>query len=114
MVRVVIWRNSHGEISGFETKGHANYGAEGNDILCAGISALTQSAVLGLYRYLNIKLEVQHRKGQLLCRLPEDLNPDLRKQADAILETMLIGLLEIRQIAPGKMTVVDEGGVPHV
>lgn len=28
--------------------GHANYGAHGSDIVCAGVSAILQTAVLGL------------------------------------------------------------------
>ena len=31
-----------------EVKGHAMYGAHGRDIVCAGVSAILQTAVLGL------------------------------------------------------------------
>lgn len=33
---------------GFESKGHAQYADEGSDIICAGVSALTQTCLVSL------------------------------------------------------------------
>lgn len=39
----------HGQFyKGFDVEGHANYGAHGNDILCASVSSITQMVAFEL------------------------------------------------------------------
>ena len=40
MTKITIFRNHDGEYLGFDCLGHAGYADEGEDIVCAGISAL--------------------------------------------------------------------------
>ena len=51
MTKITIFRNRDNEFLGFECLGHAGYAEEGEDIVCAGISALVINTVnsLGLY-----------------------------------------------------------------
>ena len=96
MVDVVIFRNKDGHMIRFSVTGHADMAPRGEDIVCAGISALTQAAVIGLEKYVGSRLEVKVESGELTMKL---LNvPDL--QTNAILETMLFGLSEIAQNYP--------------
>jgi uncharacterized protein YsxB (DUF464 family) len=55
MIKIKIVRNSDQAMIGFSVTGHANTGPHGQDIVCAGVSALTQTAVLGLDRQLKKK-----------------------------------------------------------
>ena len=61
MIKIEIVRNSDQAMVGFSVTGHANTAPHGQDIVCAGISALTQTAVLGLDRQL---------KKKFMLRLP--------------------------------------------
>ena len=74
--------------------GHTGYGESGEDIVCAGISTLIQSALLGLLQVagLNVKYTVNEAKGELRFTLPDGLTADERHDADVILNTMLCGL----------------------
>ncbi len=44
MTTITIYRDQD-QYLGFDSMGHAGYGEEGEDIVCAGISALVQNAV---------------------------------------------------------------------
>ena len=74
--------------------GHTGYGEAGEDIVCAGISTLIQSALLGLLQVaqINVKYTVNEQKGSLRFTLPENLTEQERHDASVILNTMLCGL----------------------
>lgn len=93
MILIELYRTRNGEIKGFQVKGHADMAEYGQDIACAAVSVLTQTAVLGLCRYLGLQPEVKRKKGYLECMIPQ---PDLEtEKVQAIFETMAIGLKEI-------------------
>ena len=48
MVSIGIQRNSDGQVIGCHLSGHAGYDEHGFDIVCAAVSALTATAMLGL------------------------------------------------------------------
>ena len=47
-----------GSIIGFAAQGHSGYAESGSDIVCAAVSALTQTCELGLEEVLHIVPEV--------------------------------------------------------
>ena len=51
MTKITIFRNHDGEYLGFDCLGHAGYADEGEDIVCAGISALVINTInsIGLF-----------------------------------------------------------------
>lgn len=103
MVKIKIVRNSTGDITGFSVTGHANTAPHGEDIVCAGISALTQTAILGLQNHLGRTCKLDIASGKLnleLCDAPDGLT-------DAILETMVLGLMEIAKINSQSVRMVE-------
>ena len=74
--------------------GHTGYGVEGEDIVCAGISTLVQSALLGLLQVvgINVKYTVDAETSTIRFVLPQNLTPAERHDADVVLNTMLCGL----------------------
>lgn len=90
MTIITIVRNAQSIVE-VEVKGHTDYGEHGQDIVCAGISTLTQTALLGLIKHLQLQVKYQVSDGYLLFSLRGQENA----QTDAILETMLYGLQEI-------------------
>lgn len=97
MIRAVIDRASSGEIIGFEVSGHSGYAEVGKDIVCAAVSAIVQTAILGLTDVVGIEVVYHQRSGKARCRLPEWLTGDLRREANIVLETMLCGLKSIQE-----------------
>ncbi len=97
MIRAVIDRASSGDIIGFEVSGHSGYAEIGKDIVCAAVSAIVQTAVLGLVDVVGIEVVYHQRSGKVRCSLPEGLSEDLRGKANIVLETMLCGLKSIQE-----------------
>ncbi|AZR73276.1 hypothetical protein BBF96_07680 [Anoxybacter fermentans] len=111
MVRVQIKRNQKGQIFVFNASGHAEAGEYGSDIVCAAISAVMQTALLGLGEYLNLKKRLTYQideDGWLYCELPPDLTDEERVRTDAIIETMVIGLKSIQSEYPNSIRVEEE------
>lgn len=94
MIAIELYRTPSGEIKGFLVKGHAEMAAQGQDIVCAAVSILTQATVLGVVRYLGLQPAVERRKGYLACMLSEQDKIEA-ESVQAIFETMAIGLQEI-------------------
>ena len=86
-----------GRIVGFSAKGHTGYADSGEDIVCAAVSALTQTAYLGLVQYVSTDTEVSQKDGALRVKLPKELDPDQRDRAELILGTMLLGLGSVEE-----------------
>lgn len=112
MVKVQVYRDRNGQVLTFQLSGHARGRRSGEyDLVCAAISAVTQTALLGLGEYVGLydRLEYQiDEDGWLYCRLPESLTPDERLRTDAIIETMLIGLRSIEKEFSNNLKVEEE------
>jgi len=92
MTKVTIWRNNLGNIFGFCADGHSDDSAQcGEDIYCAAISAILQTAVLGLTEYIKADIKLEITDGWLFCEMKDTAFPQL-ETCRAILETMLLGL----------------------
>lgn len=103
MIKVQIFRNAEGAITGFSVTGHANAGPHGQDIVCAAVSVLAQTAVLGLEGHLRREFKVEQVSGKLNFELID--RPD--ELSGAILETMVIGLTDIAQNYPQSVRIAE-------
>ncbi len=97
MTAVTVTRKD-GHITAVECDGHTDYGEEGEDIVCAALSSVVQTAVLGLMQIvgINVKLERDEKRGYLNMILP-DLDEASRHDADIILGTMLCGISDLHE-----------------
>ncbi len=96
MINAKIFLTAEDKIKGFAVTGHSNTAEYGRDIICAGVSSLTQTALLGVGRYLERDLDFEADSGNLTLDLKEP--PD--ELTEAILQTMLLGLQEIEKLHP--------------
>lgn len=112
MTSVEIVRDAEGKICEFRSRGHTGYAEEGRDLVCAGVSAIVQTAVLGLEEYLKLKPKVEQEKGYLSCQLERDIF--LNREIDAILETMVLGLRAIEREHPEYLKVEEVVGNVNV
>ncbi|HPT82602.1 MAG TPA: ribosomal-processing cysteine protease Prp [Limnochordia bacterium] len=93
MIRVEFLKSTQGW-HGFRARGHAGFADPGEDIVCAAVSALTQTAVLGLTKVVGIacQVEVEEKTGTLDCLLPPGLDSGEWQQAQLVLEVLYAGL----------------------
>lgn len=90
-------RKKDGKIVSVYCDGHTDYGDEGEDIVCAALSSVVQTAVLGLMGVagINVGLHRDAERGELELILPAKLTGEERHDADVILETMLMGISDL-------------------
>ena len=96
MTKVII-RKKDNKIFEVECDGHTNYGEKGEDIVCASLSSIVQTAVLGLLMIAMLELDMKRNDelGYLRFTLPEKLDETQDIQACAILDTMLCGISDL-------------------
>lgn len=111
MIYIEILKNLDGKISSYRVHGHSGTAKRGEDIVCAGISALAQTALLGIGKHLHRKMDFYvDPSGDLQMRLegePDDLT-------EAILETMRLGFAEIEKANPNAVRIHVQGVRQHV
>ena len=96
MTKVVILKKND-RIFEVECDGHTNYGEKGEDIVCASLSSIVQTSVLGLLMIAELELDMKRddERGYLRFTLPEKLNEKQIVQSSAILDTMLCGISDL-------------------
>ncbi|WP_054691983.1 ribosomal-processing cysteine protease Prp [Syntrophomonas palmitatica] len=93
-------------IESFNVEGHAGSGPYGQDIYCAGVSAITQTALLGLAKHISLQMDYVIREGYISCKLPAALSDAEREKAQVILSTMEAGLLAMQEAYSDYLRVV--------
>ncbi|MBO4563100.1 MAG: ribosomal-processing cysteine protease Prp [Clostridia bacterium] len=86
-----------GRIVGFTAKGHSDYAEQGSDIVCAAISALTQTAYLGITELVGAEVDFSVSDGALRLKLLPSVGGEKREKAELILGTMLLGLRSVEE-----------------
>jgi len=107
MIRVEILRDSKGNIYKFNIKGHAGFDEYGKDIICAAVSAISQTAVLGIEALKTVKIKKKIESGDLQIDIIDKGLPEDDIQLKAILETMVLGLKDIEADYPEYVRVMD-------
>jgi len=103
MITVTLHQDYNKAIIGFAVSGHAKAAPHGMDIVCAGASALVQSAIMGIERHLGREIDLRQDNDGLTMNLigqPDSLT-------EAILETMLLGLSEIAKLYPKSVRIIE-------
>jgi len=104
MIKIEILRDNEGKIASFKASGHSLYKKKGEDIVCSGVSAILQTAILGLSGYLNLRLDVQKQNGLLDVTLLSKTSP----YTSAILETMRLSLYKLKEKYPNYIEIIDK------
>mgnify|MGYP001264990692 CR=1 FL=1 len=89
-----------------EISGHSDLNKKGNDILCSAISALSQTFILTVARLLKIKQQISRDEGFLSSLITLDnVSAEDRSKLKLLIESLLIGLLEINGEYPDKIKI---------
>ena len=77
-----------------EISGHSGSDIKGRDIVCAGISTLTQTIILSIAQLLKIRQNLLNENGLLKTEiLIDNLDMDQISKLKFIIETLLIGFV---------------------
>ena len=64
MITVKICKNHDGDITEFETRGHAGYDDSGKDIVCAAVSMLVINTINSIEAFTDTDMEVESRSDE--------------------------------------------------
>jgi uncharacterized protein YsxB (DUF464 family) len=95
MIEVEIAFDKLDNIYGYKVSGHAGYKPHGEDIVCAGVSVLAQTAILGLEQYAPKQFTFSIEDGLLECALSQAIDEETFEKTQIILNTLLKGLLSL-------------------
>ncbi len=99
MIPVTVTREN-GNPVGFRVSGHANMGEYGEDLVCAAVSAIVQTAILGITEVCHIPAGVSIEEGETVCILSKDASADAIQNAGVVINTMIAGLRSIQASYP--------------
>lgn len=98
MIDITINRNKQGFIESFTMNGHALFANHGEDIVCAGASAVSFGMINALHALTGVVPDVQQGKdGFLSCHIPENLPNDIQEKIQLLLEGMVVSLQTIEE-----------------
>ena len=105
---VTFLKRSDGALIGYSSIGHADYAEAGADIVCAAISALTQSTLNGLKNVLKAPVMFdQDDDGAFIeAILTPEASEDQIRQAQLLLVTLLEGLQAIQREYPRNLRII--------
>lgn len=107
MTHVTIFRSCSGDITGFESTGHADYAEIGTDIVCAAISAILQTAMLGIRDVLCLDIGLSMDDGEMTLILDRGVDSAFQAKANIVFETMLAGLKSIQAAYSEYLTILE-------
>lgn len=97
MIVVTSYLNKDNKMIGFEIDGHADAYSNNKEIVCASVSALSQTIVLSLINYLGIDCDYKVEKGHLFLLIEkyDYLNQSLHSKIELLFNTLFLGLKNI-------------------
>lgn len=101
MTTVKIKKQNY-DIIGVECSDHTGFAESGKDIVCAWISCITQTAVLGVQELTNVKnkLKIDEKKAYLKFELIDIEHTQSFHDAQIIFQTMLKALENMQKQYP--------------
>jgi uncharacterized protein YsxB (DUF464 family) len=107
MLEVSFLRDDRGRLAAVRAFGHADFAVAGEDVVCAGVSAILQAARLGLEQHAKIPLEARQQSGELEMTWPASVRDD--PAAVAIVETAELAVRQIAEQFPQHVRIVQTG-----
>ena len=90
MITITIGRHQDSYVS-FTSKGHAGYAPEGQDIVCAAVSALIINAVNSIMKFTADELDVREKDGFVSFRFKKPVS----ERGTLLMDSLVLGLTEI-------------------
>ena len=107
---VAFYKRGDGTLVGYRAEGHTGYAEAGSDIVCAAISALTQSTLNGLRNVLKapVMYEIDDQGPLIEAVLTPEATQEQVAGAQLLLRTLLEGLQAIERSYPRNVRIFFE------
>lgn len=109
MIKVQVRRAPDGAVVEVRTEGHAGFADHGEDIVCAAVTALVVTALIGIKRVAQHPYEGKASSGKAYCKVLPGGTPESAMKAQAILETTVLGLRDIAKDYKDFIRVTEGG-----
>ena len=96
-----------GRITGFTVSGHSGYAEEGQDIVCAAISAVVTMAEATINDVCGAKAKVRVKEEDARITLTLPTSCDEEESVQAVLAGMLLTLCSMRDDYPDYIEVLE-------
>ena len=105
---VTFVKRSDGALIGYSASGHSGYAEAGSDIVCAAVSALTQTVLNGLKNVLKAPVMFdQDDDGAFIeAKLTPEASEEQISQAQLLLLTLKEGLQAIQREYPRNLRII--------
>lgn len=100
MIKATITRSSADEsITSFQMTGHAEFAEKGQDLVCAGVSAVVFGSVNSIIELTGLDplLDIGEEGGYFSFEVPADTDPVSFEKAQLLLEGMVVSLETIER-----------------
>ena len=105
MISIETFHSNEG-ILGFQISGHAGWAEAGYDIVCAAVSVLAQSTVLGIDSVIGFPVDASFESGFAHVRVQPNGSEDNRwENVQVLLETALLAFQEIHEQYPKRVQI---------
>lgn len=111
MIVISFFRNGNGRITRVRSLGHSDYVEDGDDIVCAAVSTLVQTAYLAI-KDLGVKTEYVFDTDDGLFEFTVESETEKRHDIDVILRAVRVGLDDLRSGYPQyiKTETINQNG----
>ena len=94
MIQVTIFRNQAGQYLGFDCLGHAGFADAGEDIVCAGVSALVINTINSISCFTGEKFSTDSDEETGMITV--QLNQPAEHDAELLMKSLVLGLQGIQ------------------
>ncbi len=97
---------SDNKILAFSVEGHSGLAPQGEDILCASVSAMTQLVINTLAEVVeaNLDLSIEEEKAKIACRILS-VSKEREREAQCILKGFLIQMKDLAEMYSANLSV---------
>jgi uncharacterized protein len=102
-----VFKKKGNKIIALDITGHADFDDYGRDIVCSGVSAISQTILIGITEVLKADVLVSVDQGDMSLSLCRSSKQDI-DDCQILLETMRLGLLSMEKGYGDYINVIEE------
>lgn len=95
MIKVIIYEDNEGHLYRYAVEGHSNYAEHGKDIVCAAVSAISQTILFALGSNSNIGYCIDDKSGYIDVLATDEGRAE--KEVQVLFKAFKIGIKAIQE-----------------
>ncbi|CRZ34402.1 hypothetical protein DFR55_101175 [Herbinix hemicellulosilytica] len=106
MIKVTIYKKTDDLITGFKILGHAGFSHNGNDIVCAAVSALVINTINSIEQFTTDDIDITENEDKGLIEF--HVTSPISSETNLLLKSLALGLMGIEAEYNGKYISVSQ------